>query len=157
MNREAIEESLNKLRNNGIRITLQREAVLQYLVQSSGHPTADEIYKDLAPKFPKISVATVYNNLRLLTRLGVVEEMSYGDNSSRFDFAETKHYHAVCERCGRIVDVFFPDFDQVDTVAENLTGFQVNGHRLEVYGLCPQCQAELAASKEIAGKDQDEN
>ncbi|MCD2257247.1 Fur family transcriptional regulator [Agrilactobacillus fermenti] len=147
MNREAMEESIKKLRDGGVRITPQREAVLRYLIQSDEHPTADEIYRHLAADFPKMSVATVYNNLRVLTRLGIVQEMSYGDSSSRFDFAETKHYHAVCERCGRIVDVFFPDFDQVDTVAENLTGFQVNGHRLEVYGLCPQCQAELVAVK----------
>ena len=80
-----------------------------------------------------MSVATIYNNLRLFTELGVIEEMTYGDASSHFDFAQTKHYHAICDRCGKVVDIFYPGLEDVEIVAQNLTGFMVTGHRMEVH------------------------
>ena len=50
-----------------------------------------------------------------------------------------QHYHAICESCGKIVDLYYPVLDDVEMVAENLTGFQVSYHRMEVYGICPEC------------------
>src|SRR5690625_7884608 len=78
-------KAINKLKESGVRITPQRHAVLEYLLTSKSHPTADEIYKALEGKFPNMSVATVYNNLRVLRKIGLVRELTYGDDSSRFD------------------------------------------------------------------------
>lgn len=143
MANQVVQEAVKKMKESDIRITPQRFAILEYLVESKSHPTADEIYKHLEERFPNMSVATVYNNLRLFTDIGFVTEMAYGDSSSRFDFTSTKHYHAICEECGKVEDVFYPGLDDVESATEQLTGFIINDHRLELYGICPDCQKKL--------------
>lgn len=103
-----LKEALDTLKDTGVRITPQRHAILEYLVDSMAHPTADDIYKALEGKFPNMSVATVYNNLRVFREAGLVKELTYGDASSRFDFVTSDHYHAICESCGKIVDFHYP-------------------------------------------------
>ncbi|GAA3331590.1 hypothetical protein GCM10020331_088800 [Ectobacillus funiculus] len=71
--KEELKEALEQLKGTGVRITPQRHAVLEYLVESMAHPTADEIYKALEGKFPNMSVATVYNNLRVFKEVGLVK------------------------------------------------------------------------------------
>src|SRR4051795_241451 len=95
-----LEQGLTKLKTSGVRMTPQRHAILAYLLNTMTHPTADEIYKALAPRFPSMSVATVYNNLKVFIEVGLVREMTYGDHSSRFDADMSDHYHALCESCG---------------------------------------------------------
>lgn len=137
-----VEEAVNQLKESDIRITPQRYAILEYLIESHAHPTADEIYKALVDRFPSMSIATVYNNLRLFTKIGFVQEMAYGDASSRFDFSSQRHYHAICENCGKIVDTYYPGLEDVESATEQLTGFKINEHRMELYGVCPDCQAK---------------
>ncbi|MFC4619257.1 peroxide-responsive transcriptional repressor PerR [Camelliibacillus cellulosilyticus] len=135
-----IREALHTLKKSGVRITPQRHAILEYLIVSMKHPTADEIYKALESKFPNMSVATVYNNLRVFKKAGLVKELTYGDSSSRFDFGPSDHYHIICESCGKIVDFHYPGLNEVEAAAEQVTGFSVDAHRMEVYGVCPDCQ-----------------
>jgi Fur family transcriptional regulator, peroxide stress response regulator len=131
--------ALEQLKNNGVRMTPQRQAILTYLMNATSHPTADEIYKSLSPSFPSMSVATIYNNLRLFVEAGLVRELTYGDASSRFDADLSDHYHAICKCCGRIVDFEYPPLLEVERAASQTTGFTVEGHRMEIYGVCDQC------------------
>ena len=140
MSDHKLKEALTTLKNSGVRITPQRHAVLEYLMQSLNHPTADEIYRALESKFPNMSVATVYNNLRVFQEIGLVRELTYGDASSRYDCNTSKHYHVICNECGKIVDFHYPSLDEVERLAEQVTGFEVTHHRMEVYGLCETCQ-----------------
>lgn len=78
-----LKDALDALKETGVRITPQRHAILEFLVNSMTHPTADDIYKALEGKFPNMSVATVYNNLRVFRESGLVKELTYGDSSSR--------------------------------------------------------------------------
>nr|WP_170008647.1 peroxide-responsive transcriptional repressor PerR [Bacillus fonticola] len=135
-----LQEALTTLKDSGVRITPQRHAILDYLVQSMSHPTADDIYKALEGKFPNMSVATVYNNLRVFRESGLVKELTYGDASSRFDFVTTEHYHVICDSCGTIVDFHYPGLDEVEHIASHVTGFQVRHHRMEIYGVCGSCR-----------------
>jgi Fe2+/Zn2+ uptake regulation proteins len=134
-----VEKALEQLKNNGVRMTPQRHAILSYLMNAISHPTADEIYKSLSPSFPSMSVATIYNNLRLFVEAGLVRELTYGDASSRFDADLSDHYHAICKCCGRIVDFEYPPLLEVERAASQTTGFTVEGHRMEIYGVCEQC------------------
>lgn len=134
-----LEQALAKLKTTGVRMTPQRHAILSFLLDSMTHPTADDIYKSLESKFPNMSVATVYNNLKVFIESGLVRELTYGDSSSRFDADMTDHYHAVCELCGKISDFEYPPLSDIETTAAQQTGFQVGGYRLEVYGVCPDC------------------
>ena len=140
MSEKSLQEAMDTLKESGVRITPQRHAVLEYLLNSMVHPTADEIYKALEGKFPNMSVATVYNNLRVLREIGLVRELTYGDSSSRFDCNTEQHYHIICDLCGKIVDFHYPPLDEVESLAEQVTGFDVSHHRMEVYGKCEECQ-----------------
>ncbi|WP_282939843.1 peroxide-responsive transcriptional repressor PerR [Paenibacillus sp. RC67] len=136
-----LEQALHKLKSTGVRMTPQRHAILAYLLNTMTHPTADEIYKALAPRFPSMSVATVYNNLKVFIEVGLVREMTYGDHSSRFDADMSDHYHALCEQCGKLVDFAYKPLDDLEKTAGIETGFVVKSHRVEVYGICSECAA----------------
>ncbi|OIJ14293.1 transcriptional repressor [Anaerobacillus arseniciselenatis] len=139
MGQHRLQEALDSLKSTKVRMTPQRHAILEYLFSSFSHPTADEIYKALEGKFPNMSVATVYNNLRVFKDVGLVKELTYGDSSSRFDSVTSDHYHVICENCEKIVDFHYPGLDEVETLAEHVTGFKVKSHRMEIYGTCPEC------------------
>ncbi|MCH5586543.1 peroxide-responsive transcriptional repressor PerR [Shimazuella sp. AN120528] len=141
-------EAVETLKVQGVRMTPQRHAILNYLLSSIQHPTADEIYKSLSDNFPNMSVATVYNNLRLFREAGLVRELTYGDASSRFDANMDDHYHVICHYCGHITDFDYPVLSEVEKSASEMTGYEVNTHRLEIYGRCPNCQKSLHEKKE---------
>jgi Fur family peroxide stress response transcriptional regulator len=139
-----VEQALEQLKSTGVRMTPQRHAILSFLMDSMTHPTADEIYKALSPTFPSMSVATIYNNLRLFVDAGLVRELTYGDDSSRFDADLSEHYHAICRSCGKIVDFEYPPLTDVEAAASRETGFSVEGHRMEIYGHCAECAKLLS-------------
>ncbi|WP_213527625.1 Fur family transcriptional regulator [Paenibacillus sp. J31TS4] len=138
-----LEQALGKLKHSGVRMTPQRYAILSHLLNATSHPTADDIYRALEDKFPNMSVATVYNNLKVFIETGLVRELTFGDNSSRFDADMSSHYHAQCDQCGKIVDFHFPTLTEIEHTAAVETGFQVRGHRLDVHGVCKDCQSRM--------------
>lgn len=140
-----VEHALQKLKNIGIRMTPQRQAILTYLLESMTHPSADEIYRSLEPDFPNMSVATVYNNLKVFVEAGLVRELTYGDGASRFDADMHDHYHVICNHCGTIVDFEHTPLSQIEDEVEEHTGFAVTGHRMEIYGTCPDCQTKTSS------------
>lgn len=145
MSEVQLKDALDTLKSTGVRITPQRLAILEYMISSMTHPTADDIYRALESNFPNMSVATVYNNLRVFRESGLVKELPFGDSSSRFDFVTHDHYHIICEDCGKIVDFHYPALDEVEHVASHVTGFQVNSHRMEIYGKCPTCASQTVS------------
>lgn len=149
---ERLQRAIDTLKKSGVRITPQRHAVLEYLLTTHTHPTADEIYRALEGKFPNMSVATVYNNLRILKELGLVRELTYGDDSSRFDSGPDEHYHIICEECGKIVDFHYPTLDEIEALAEKVSGFEISHHRMELYGVCEECAT--ARTDQVAAKEQ---
>lgn len=140
---ENVRQALDTLKNIGIRMTPQRHAILSYLYQTASHPTADEIYRALEKEFPNMSVATVYNNLRVFREAGLVQELSFGDDSSRFEANQSIHYHVICRKCGHIEDFYYPCLTEMEQVASKKTGFIIESHRVELYGLCEKCQKTI--------------
>jgi len=132
-------EILGQLKEKGVRFTPQRQAILEYLLGTDAHPTAEEIYLYVRAKFPGVSLGTIYNTLNMLKEHGYVLELSYGDMSSRFDGNPRNHYHIVCTSCGKVIDFHRPLLKMEEEASLN-SGFEVVGHRLEFYGVCPQCQ-----------------
>lgn len=136
-----IQPVLEQLKKSGIRITPQRHAIFAYLLAVDTHPTADEIYRALEGKFPNMSIATVYNNLRLFVEVELIQELTYGDDASRFDANIANHYHIMCNQCNKIVDLFIPNIEWIEQLAMKDTGFMIEGHRMELHGTCPACTA----------------
>ena len=111
-----------------------------YLVKSQEHPSADAIYQDLKPAFPNMSLATVYNNLKVLIEEGFVSEIKVrNDTTTYFDFMGHDHLNLICESCGKIedIDIEVPD---VRAEAREKSGYVITKCQTTVYGLCPECQ-----------------
>lgn len=138
-----LEEVIQDLKEKNIRITPQRKAILHYMIESHQHPTVEEIYHDLLPEQAGISLATVYNNLKVFVNEGLIKELKISGTTSRYDFIAHAHHHVVCENCGRIADFDFPTLDQIERSASEQTGYVIYHSNLEVHGLCPECQKRL--------------
>jgi len=125
------------LEANGQRFTDQRAAVYRFLLGTTEHPSADEVFTAVRADIADISLATVYKALETLVSCNLAVKLAYGDDSARYDARTDDHYHSRCERCGQVRDVAgeVPVLPHIE-VGE---GFRVKGYRVEVIGLCPGC------------------
>jgi len=135
------EEMLKGLRKRNCRITPQRVALLRLLAVDEGHSSASHLYQQLKAQFPTTSLATVYKTLNLLKEMGEVVEIGFSDDDNRYDGNKPyPHPHLICVRCRKIMD---PEVsiaqDLVQQVAQQ-SGYQIISHRLDFYGLCPDCR-----------------
>jgi Fur family peroxide stress response transcriptional regulator len=124
-----------------IRQTKQREVILRLLRETSSHPTADQIYQQVREEIPNISKGTIYRNLRVLQKMGLVFELDLeGTNISRFDAKQDNHYHFRCEKCSRVFDIDAPIDKALDQQITLNTGHKVLHYHLEFHGLCHTCK-----------------
>jgi len=130
-----------------VRLSKQREAILRVLSGTTSHPAADWVYEQVRKKLPRISLGTVYRNLRLLTQEGIISELDFAGTPSRFDANIQPHSHFRCERCSRIFDLAEPVHKEINERIARKTGFEVLNHQLEFSGLCKDCQAEISQRK----------
>jgi Fe2+ or Zn2+ uptake regulation protein len=122
-----------------LKYSKQREAIIRILQSTDTHPTAEWIYEKLREEFPKASLATVYRNLKTLTGKHLVREI-YTDDSSRFDANMSEHYHFMCRKCKKVIDVMGEN-TSADFSGIKEKGFQVDNYELSIYGVCPDCRA----------------
>lgn len=136
-----LETMIRKLRENGCRITPQRIAIFKILAASSGHPSVENIYKQVKPIFPTTSLATVYKNVTLLKELGEVLELAFSNDSSRYDGNRPHpHPHLICIKCKKILDPDLASLKEVTSELAQETGFKIVDHRLDFFGICSECQ-----------------
>jgi Fur family transcriptional regulator, ferric uptake regulator len=109
------------------------------------------LYEIVRRRLPKISLGTVYRNLDLLARTGVIQKLDFGGGEARFDGNVQRHDHLRCVRCGRVDDVFAPSLDLLGGAANDWGGYHILGHRLEFFGICPQCRDQQDDSCRCAG------
>jgi Fur family peroxide stress response transcriptional regulator len=132
---------LRKLRELGFRVSPRRLAILKILAESKGHPGAKEIYAALKTDFPTASIATVYKTLAVLKAIGEVLELEFSGDYNRYDGKRPgPHPHLICVKCKRIVD---PELAGLSELTERLaseSGYELISHRLDFYGICPECQ-----------------
>jgi len=123
-----------------LRNTRQRQVILEELRKLRSHPTAALLYDVVRRKLPKLSLGTVYRNLELLVRMGLIQKLDFAGGEARFAGNVQWHSHLRCVDCGRLDDVSAPPLDLCGPAAHDWGGFQVLGHRLEIFGVCPQCR-----------------
>lgn len=134
------DEVIAHLKDKRIRITETRKAVISYLIESTEHPSAEHIYQDLRPQFPNMSLATVYNNLKVLLDEGFVTELKRNnDQTTYYDFMGHDHLNVICESCGNITDVDI-ELPSLKDEVQKKTGYHISKEQLTIYGLCPDCQ-----------------
>ena len=122
------------------RNTRQRHVILEELKKLTSHPTAVDLYQKARRRLPKLSLGTVYRNLELLAREGVIQKLELGGSESRFDGNPAQHHHVRCVRCGRVDDVHSFNADPRLAKVRNLSGYRILGYPLEFSGVCPTCQ-----------------
>lgn len=123
----------------GQRVTRQKKLILEILRSTNTHPTADWVYEQARKQLPDISLGTVYRNLSVLKGAGEIMELSYGSTFSRYDGNPHNHYHFVCEKCGRVLDVALPVRTELEEELALKEAHLVRSHRLEFYGVCRDC------------------
>ena len=135
------EALVSRLREQEHRLTPQRIVLLRLLAAGEGHPSASDLYDQLHTQFPTTSPATIYKTLSLLKDLGEVLELGFSDDDHRYDGNKPyPHSHLICVRCRKIIDQEVSlAHDLVQQVARQ-SGYQITGHRLDFYGVCPDCR-----------------
>jgi Fur family peroxide stress response transcriptional regulator len=113
--------------------------ILKLLGGTDTHPTAGWIYDKLKKEISNLSLGTVYRNLNILTEQGLIRRFNFGSTFDRYDADMSPHYHFCCEMCGAFVDMNVPVEDGLNREVEQKTGFKINRHRIEFYGLCGRC------------------
>ena len=140
-NAQRLERMLDRLKEQGLRITPQRLEILRILSESVGHPSVEDIHAKVRVKFPTTSLATTYKTVALLKDLDEVLELGFADGSNRYDGNKPyPHPHVICTVCRKIMD---PDLSMLRDMTEEVvreTGFRITTHRLDFFGLCPDCQ-----------------
>jgi Fur family peroxide stress response transcriptional regulator len=139
-----LQELVRKLSKHGYRLTPQRMAVLRILADSKEHLRIEEIFSRVQQEFPNTSLATIYNTVTMLKEVDEVLELSYGSGGNRYDGSNpSPHPHLLCERCGCVIDPDVPALVELAGQVGELTGYQITSHRLDFFGICPQCQQAL--------------
>ncbi len=135
-----VDDLVRQLRARGHRLTPQRLAVLRTLAESIDHPSAEQVYERLRPQYPMMSPATVYKTIDTLKGMGQILELEFREGANRYDLnIPEPHPHAICTSCGRLVDVDIPELNDLAERTAGATGFQLVRHRLDFYGVCPDC------------------
>ncbi len=133
------------LQQAGMRVTPQRVAICELLVNSKEHPTAAMIYDELKPRFASLSLATVYNTLDALVKLGAVNVLGHaGDDTVHYDADTEPHVNLACIACSRIIDIPSEHVTHLDAEITAASGYKLLGARVLYYGLCPECQKKQA-------------
>ena len=125
------------LEENGIRASSQRILMLEYLDNNIMHPTADTIYSELLTKLPSISKATVYNNLKLFIKKGILNEINVDNTEVHYEINGTPHAHFICTECNRIFDADLVNLEYDTTV---LDGFLIQSQNVYLKGKCKECK-----------------
>ncbi|MGB5685342.1 MAG: transcriptional repressor [Candidatus Electrothrix sp.] len=125
-----------------LRMTHQRELILEELGNCHNHPTADALYERIKKKLPRISLATVYRNLEILSEAGMIRKLEISGRQKRFDKEIEQHDHVFCVQCRRVDDIKFDQSRLAVLEEEQRQGYKISGCRVEFYGVCPKCQVK---------------
>jgi Fur family peroxide stress response transcriptional regulator len=120
-------------------LTRQREVVLQVIRDAREHLTANEVFVNAKQLLPSISFATVYNSLRFLKEAGHIAEIRFGNGASRFDRMTHRHDHAICTKCGKLVDIEMEHPKELVKMAAKYSNFKPESLEFTLRGICPEC------------------
>ncbi len=134
-----------KFREHQYKLTSQRKIVLQvFLDHQDEHLSAEDVHSMLRQQSAEIGLATVYRTLELLSELGVLQKMDFGDGRSRYEINETNtphhHHHLICVACGKVKEFEGDLLETLETVIARKSNFIIVDHQVKFYGYCQECQ-----------------
>ena len=127
---------------HNLKITKQRRAVLEAFLGSEEHVSAEDLYKIVSAKEPKIGLATVYRTLALLTESGLAAELDFGDGQKRYErnYQQGHHDHMICTQCGKIIEFHNSLIEKLQEDVAREHGFEMTAHKLDMFGICQDCR-----------------
>lgn len=137
------QEFWNKVKSPEYKVTQPRLAFADVLVQNQDVMlSAESLYEKTKAIFPKTNLSTIYRNLESLERLNMIYKVTTDDGLNLYKLkcaSNEHHHHIICTKCGKVLDIHFCPFDTFSELAGK-AGFTITEHRLELYGLCENCQ-----------------
>ena len=139
MNEDYTQRIIRRLREEGLKVTPQRIAIVKYLEGNTSHPSVEEIHREVSREFPTISLATVYNTLDTLEDIREVQSITIDPSRKHYDPETRPHHHMICDDCSCIRDVF-ADFTKAVKIPDELASeFQVKETAVFFRGVCMNC------------------
>ena len=134
---------------HGLKSTRQRSLIIDTFFSLGGHVTVEDVWAKVREHDARVSVATVYRTMKLLTDSGIVQEHKFGDGFTRYELSdeEAHHDHLICLECGRITEFEEPLIEELQDRIAARYNFLVRQHKHELYGICSDCQAAAQARK----------
>jgi len=140
------------VRNEGLRMTVPRQVIVEALEKAKSHLSADEVYMMVHDKNSGIGLTTVYRTLELLSGMGVLNKFEFGDGCARYEFKadeEKHHHHLICSQCGKVID--YDEFakeetelmEKIEKYLREKYCFEIERHLLHFYGKCRQCRKKI--------------
>jgi Fur family transcriptional regulator, ferric uptake regulator len=137
------DEVLNRyMAQRGLKSTRQRSLIIDTFFDTGGHLSVEELWSKVRQADAKVSVATVYRTMKLLSECGLAHARNFGDGQTRYEAAVGRHHHdhLICTRCGTIVEFENDRIEAMQDAVAKKHGFRVTSHKMELYGLCKNCQ-----------------
>ncbi len=130
------------LRQQGLKSTAQRDDIAHVFFASNRHISVEELYIEVKRINPRIGYATVYRTMKLLTECGLAVERHFRDGEARYESQAEGHHHdhMICEGCGKIIEFTEERIETLQATVAQRLGFQITGHKMELYGRCADCQ-----------------
>lgn len=145
ISREETDKLKEQLKGQGYKLTPQRRAVLDVVIDNEGkHLSTEEIYDIVKKGCPEIGLATVYRTLQLLEKMGVICRMNFDDGCNRYELVhkneDHQHHHLVCLTCGSVEEVEGDLLDDLEKKIENKYDFNITNHSVKFFGYCNKCR-----------------
>lgn len=137
-----IEKFKNVLKENGLKYTKQREAMIHTLYHSDEHFTSEQLYVRLKQTHPELNVgiATVYRTLNLLEDSEMATSITFGAQGKKFELATKPHHdHMICRKCSKIIEFEDATIEKRQLAVAKEHGFKLTGHIMQLYGICADC------------------
>ncbi len=130
------------LKEKDLKLTAQRELILETFLASRGHVSAEELFQRARAKQPHVGFATVYRTLKHLGQCGLARELDFGDGRVQYEpeFNRQHHDHMICTQCGTYIEFLNPQIEELQEQVSRKHGFKITSHRMQLYGLCQKCQ-----------------
>ena len=139
-----INELKQNLKEKGYKLTPQRRAIVDMIIEKEGeHLTAEEIYDEVKRVCPDIGLATVYRTVLLLEEIGIVSKLELNDGCSRYEIIHSdehhRHHHLICDKCKKVYEVQDDLLDELEERIETAYGFKILDHSVKFFGICTEC------------------
>lgn len=140
-----IEEVKEILKEEGYKLTTQRQAILDVICENhEKHLNPEEIYDIVKLKYPDIGIATVYRTLQLLEKLNIIYRVNFDDGYNRYELNYASenhhHHHLICLNCGKVIEVKLDLLEALENEIEREYAFKILDHNLKFFGYCSDCQ-----------------